>query len=337
MKRVGRELGIRYVLEGSVRKSGNRVRITCQLIDVGTGAHLWADRFDGPLEDIFDLQDKVASSVAGVIEPALQEAETRSFDRSPDDRPHRLRSLPARSCNGLVVGAANPGSVSSAGAGDCARSALWARSRLGRDVLLPALRRWVGHRPRGGQPKGHRFRAASLKNRRRRSGRHCQCCPGPVLFRRGHRRNDCVGRPCPCAEPELCTRLARRRHSSGFLRAIPTSRSSMPRPRCGSVRARVGTSLSLIGQAHFLARRFDEAVPKLLLAIQEDPASRRRIAISPPAMPIWGASPRRAPLSPGYGTSTARYGRLLPGSAVPSSASYTCQACGWRPAQTVTS
>jgi adenylate cyclase len=76
VRRVGRELGVRYVLEGSVRKSGNRVRITGQLIDAISGAHLWADRFDGALEDIFELQDKVASSVAGVIEPTLQAAET---------------------------------------------------------------------------------------------------------------------------------------------------------------------------------------------------------------------------------------------------------------------
>src|SRR6202023_653225 len=76
VKRVGREFGVRYVLEGSVRKGGNRVRITAQLIDAETGAHLWADRFDGSLEDVFDLQDKVASSVAGVTEPALQTAET---------------------------------------------------------------------------------------------------------------------------------------------------------------------------------------------------------------------------------------------------------------------
>jgi adenylate cyclase len=68
VKRVGRELGVRYVLEGSVRKAGNRVRITGQLIDAVTGAHLWADRFDGLLEDVFDLQDKVASSVAGAGE-----------------------------------------------------------------------------------------------------------------------------------------------------------------------------------------------------------------------------------------------------------------------------
>src|SRR5262249_50477851 len=86
VKQVGRELGVRYVLEGSVRKAGNRVRITGQLIDAASGAHLWADRFDGSLEDVFDLQDKVASSVAGVIEPALQAAETaRSAGRPTDD------------------------------------------------------------------------------------------------------------------------------------------------------------------------------------------------------------------------------------------------------------
>jgi TolB-like protein/DNA-binding winged helix-turn-helix (wHTH) protein len=86
VKRVGRELGVRYVLEGSVRKAGNRVRIAGQLIDAETGAHLWADRFDGSLDDVFDLQDKVASSVAGVIEPALQAAETaRSASRRTSD------------------------------------------------------------------------------------------------------------------------------------------------------------------------------------------------------------------------------------------------------------
>jgi adenylate cyclase len=74
VKQVGRELGVRYVLEGSVRKAGARVRITAQLIDALSGSHLWADRFDGSLEDVFGLQDQVAVSVAGVIEPALQMA-----------------------------------------------------------------------------------------------------------------------------------------------------------------------------------------------------------------------------------------------------------------------
>jgi TolB-like protein/class 3 adenylate cyclase len=86
VKRVGRELGVRYVLEGSVRNTADRVRITAQLIDAVSGAHLWADRFDGSLEAVFDLQDRVASSVAGVIEPALQAAETaRSRTRPTTD------------------------------------------------------------------------------------------------------------------------------------------------------------------------------------------------------------------------------------------------------------
>jgi TolB-like protein/class 3 adenylate cyclase/tetratricopeptide (TPR) repeat protein len=75
IKQVGRELGVRYVLEGSVRKAGNKVRITGQLIDASTGTHLWADRFDGALEDIFDLQDEVTTSVIGAISPKLEQAE----------------------------------------------------------------------------------------------------------------------------------------------------------------------------------------------------------------------------------------------------------------------
>jgi len=83
VKQVGREVGVRYVLEGSVRKAGQRVRITAQLIDALTGTHLWADRFDGSLEDVFELHDKVAISVAGVIEPTLQAAEIRRSSARP--------------------------------------------------------------------------------------------------------------------------------------------------------------------------------------------------------------------------------------------------------------
>ena len=83
VKQVGRDLGVRYVLEGSVRKAANRVRITAQLIDAGSGAHLWADKFDGTLEDIFDLHDQVASEVAGAVEPNLREAEIDRSLRKP--------------------------------------------------------------------------------------------------------------------------------------------------------------------------------------------------------------------------------------------------------------
>jgi adenylate cyclase len=83
VKQVGRDLGVRYVLEGSVRKAGRRVRITAQLIDALSGTHLWADRFDGSLEDVFELQDAVAVSVSGVVEPTLQAAETRRSAERP--------------------------------------------------------------------------------------------------------------------------------------------------------------------------------------------------------------------------------------------------------------
>ena len=73
IQQVSRELGVRYLLEGSVRKAGNRVRITGQLIDAATRAHLWADKFDGALEDIFALQDGVTESVIGALAPTLAE------------------------------------------------------------------------------------------------------------------------------------------------------------------------------------------------------------------------------------------------------------------------
>lgn len=86
VKRVARELGVRYVLEGSVRKGGNRVRITAQLIDASTGSHLWADRYDGDLTDIFALQDEITKKVVAAIEPRLLEAEgVRSQGRSSED------------------------------------------------------------------------------------------------------------------------------------------------------------------------------------------------------------------------------------------------------------
>ena len=97
VKRIGRELGVRYVLEGSVRKAGNRVRITGQLIDTATGAHLWADRFDGGLEEVFDLQDQVATRVVGAIAPKLEQAEIERAKRKPtgslDAYDHYLRGM----------------------------------------------------------------------------------------------------------------------------------------------------------------------------------------------------------------------------------------------------
>jgi TolB-like protein len=86
VRQVGRELGVRYVLEGGVRKAGNRLRITAQLLEAETGAHLWADRFDGPLEDVFDLQDQITDRVVGIAEPSVRRSEIeRSRRKHPDN------------------------------------------------------------------------------------------------------------------------------------------------------------------------------------------------------------------------------------------------------------
>jgi TolB-like protein/tetratricopeptide (TPR) repeat protein len=85
VKQVGRELGVRYVLEGSVRKAGDRVRVTGQLIDAATGAHVWAERYDRKFDDIFALQDEIALSVVGAIEPSLRRAEIERVKRKRPD------------------------------------------------------------------------------------------------------------------------------------------------------------------------------------------------------------------------------------------------------------
>jgi TolB-like protein/class 3 adenylate cyclase len=87
VRQVGRELGVRYVLEGGVRKSGARLRVTAQLVEAETGAHLWADKFDGALEDVFDLQDQITDRVVGIVEPNVQKSEV---ERSRRKRPESL-------------------------------------------------------------------------------------------------------------------------------------------------------------------------------------------------------------------------------------------------------
>jgi adenylate cyclase len=87
VRQVARELGVRYVLEGSVRRAGNRLRITAQLVDGVSGAHLWADRFDGAIEDVFDVQDRITESVATIVEPQIRQAE---IERSRRERPDSI-------------------------------------------------------------------------------------------------------------------------------------------------------------------------------------------------------------------------------------------------------
>jgi adenylate cyclase len=268
VKRVGRELGVRYVLEGSVRKAGNRVRITGQLIDATNGAHLWADRFD----DVFDLQDKVASSVAGVIEPALQAAETaRSTARSTSDLtaydlylrayaitlssdkqvPEALRLTEQAIARDPRYGPAL------ACAANCCMRLLFA----GRSEDREADRR-----------KGTDFARRALE----------VAGDDPVILVNAANAlayfGEDIGAMMALVDRALALNpnYARGWSFSGSLRmwagqpdiAIEHFETALRL----SPRARIGNTLFNIGAAHFYARRFDQAVPKLLLAIQEDPS-----------------------------------------------------------------
>src|SRR5438067_1876808 len=271
VKRVGRELGVRYVLEGSVRKGGNRVRITAQLIDAATGTHLWADRFDGSLEDVFELQDKVASSVAGVIEPALQAAETaRSANRPTTDlsaydlylrgyarvlssarqSPEALRLMEQAIVRDLHYGPA----------------LAWAANCCVR-VLADG---------RSEDPAADRLKGADFARRALEVNGDDPGILANAAFALAYFGED-IGAMMALVDRALALNpsFARGWYISGNLRL----RGGQPEIAIEHVnaalrlspRARVGPSLHIIGAAHFLSRRFDEAVPKLLLAIHEDP------------------------------------------------------------------
>jgi adenylate cyclase len=272
VKQVGHELGVRYVLEGSVRKAGGRVRITGQLIDAIAGAHLWADRFDGTLEDVFELQDKVASSVAGVIEPALQAAEiARSAGRPTDDLTAYDLYL-----RGYAM--------------------VWSSARHNREAL-GLMEQAIARDPRYGPALAWAaFCCLRLLAAGRSEDRHAHRRKGIDFARRalevagddpGILANaaqalayfgEDIGAMITLVDRALALNpnYARGWHISGAVRlfagqpdiAIEHLEAALRL----SPRARVGYSLNLIGHAHLLSRRFDEAVPKLLLAIQEDPS-----------------------------------------------------------------
>jgi adenylate cyclase len=273
VKQVGRELGVRYVLEGSVRKAGNRVRITGQLIDAATGTHLWADRFDGLLEDVFELQDKVSSSVAGVIEPALQAAETaRSAGRPTDDltaydlylrASEMVRSSTKRIPEALrlleqaIERDPRYGPALSWAAGCCYRLLFDSQSQ---DPTVDRL-------------KGIDFARRALEVAGDDPGILAHAALALAYF------GEDIGAMMALVDRGLALNpnYAGGWQISGILRlwagqpdiAIEHAEASLRL----SPHVRVGySSLLLIGAAHFFARRFDQAVPKLLLAIQEDPS-----------------------------------------------------------------
>jgi len=269
VKQVGRELGVRYVLEGSVRKAGQRVRITGQLIEATSGAHLWADRFDGSLEDIFDLQDKVASSVAGVIEPALQAAETaRSAGRPTKDLTAYdlyLRALAA------YFPITKEGLVEALG---LLERAIAIDPRYGPALSLAAMchRRlaidgWAG---------GNRCKAIDLARQALQVAQNDTGIFANVAFVLAYFGED-LGAMIGLVDYALALNpnFARGWYVSGVLRlwagqpdlAIEHVETSLRL----SPRERTGTPLTEIGAAYFFKRRFDEAMAKLLLSIQYNP------------------------------------------------------------------
>ncbi|WP_409188868.1 hypothetical protein [Bradyrhizobium sp. RDM4] len=155
IKQVGRELGVRYVLEGSVRKAGNKVRITGQLIDASNGAHLWADRFDGALEDVFELQDEVTTSVIGAIAPKLEQAEIERARRKPTDKLAAYDYYLHGMAN-IYQGDERRQSRRPAELPTCHgdRSQPRNRSRHERILLCVAQGEWLGHRNQAGNRRG---------------------------------------------------------------------------------------------------------------------------------------------------------------------------------------
>jgi tetratricopeptide (TPR) repeat protein len=272
VKQVGRELGVRYVLEGSVRKGGNRVRITAQLIDALTGAHLWADRFDGSLEDIFALQDRGAISVAGVIEPALQAAETaRSANRPTNDLTAYdlyLRAYPTLWSSARQI----PQALR------LLEQAIARDPRYGPALAVAALCCFrLLYDGRSEDPEADRRKGADYARRALEAADDDPGVLANAAYALAYFGED-IGAMMALADRAVALNpnSARSWALSAYLRIwagqLEIALEHHEVSDRLSPRARVGTSATLIGGVHFLARRFDEALPKLLLAIQEDPS-----------------------------------------------------------------
>jgi len=272
VKQVGRELGVRYVLEGSVRKAGRRVRITGQLIDAASGTHLWADRFDGSLEDVFDLQDKVASSVAGVIEPALQAAETaRSAGRPTADLTAYDLYLRAYT---MVLSSAR----------QIPEALHLIEQAIARDPRYGPALAWAAYccyrlllDGRSEDRAADRLKGGAFARRALEVAGDDPSILAHAAQALAYFGED-IGAMMALVDRALALNpnYARGWLVSGILRywagQPDTAIEHLETALRLSPRARVGTLLEVIGAAHFLCRRFDEAVPKLLLAIQEDPS-----------------------------------------------------------------
>jgi TolB-like protein/DNA-binding SARP family transcriptional activator len=271
VRQIGRELGVRYVLEGSVRKAGARVRITAQLIDAANGTHLWADRFDGSLEDVFELQDQVALSVAGVIEPALQAAETAlSVARSTIDLTAHDVYLRA-----YAMLFASPKQV--AQALELLEQAITREPHYGPALACAAIccvrLVWDGLSvdPESDTRKGTDYARLAVQVAGDDPATLAQAAPALAQF------GEDIGAMIALVDRalELNPSFARGWQISSQLRLfageIDVAIEHAEAASRLSPRGRVGGLFNVIGSAHFFGRRFDEAVPNLLLAIQERP------------------------------------------------------------------
>jgi len=269
VKQVGRELGVCYVLEGSVRKTQNRVRISAQLIDALSGAHLWADRFEGSLEDVFQLQDNVALSVAGVIEPALQAAETARPTTDLTAYDLYLRAYATHLSAGPQSG----------GALRLLEQAIERDPNYGPALALAAVCRGrLYMHATSEDPEEDKRKAAVFARRALQVAGDDPRVLADAAFALALLGED-LGAMMALVDRALALNpsFARGWYISGSLRllagqldiAIEHAENSLRL----SPRERVGWARYIIGAAHFFSRRFEEAVQKFLLAMQEDPSA----------------------------------------------------------------
>jgi len=331
VKQVGRELGVRYVLEGSVRKAGTQVRITGQLIDALTGTHLWASRFDGSLEDIFELQDKVAVSVAGVIEPALQAAEMRRSAARP------TTGLSAYDLYLRALAVFFPITK---------ERVLEALGFLGQAIAIdrhyrPALSwtalcyRQIVINDWADEPETTRRKASDLARQALQATENDPGVLAEAAVVLAHFGED-IGTMIGLVDRALALNpsFARGWNLSGLLRTwagqhdlaiqhVETALRLSPRER-------VGLPLMQIGIAYFFKHRFDEAAAKLLLSIQDHPGFSPSYRFLDASMLIWSGSTQRARSSPGCAPSPLWCCQAICRGAIPRTARSSCRACVWR-------
>jgi adenylate cyclase len=270
VRRVGRELGVRYVLEGSVRKAGGRVRIIVQLIDAENGAHLWASRFEDALEDVFALQDEVAASVAGVIEPTLHAAETaRSAARPTTDLSAYdayLRAISIFTSGQQIQGALELMEQAIARDPRYAPALAWA-------ALCCVRLIWDGSSK---EPQAHARKGAEYARRALQLAGDDPTVLAHAALALTQLGED-IGAMTALVDRALALNPSFARGwyiSSNLLlfagdtdRAVEHARAALRLSPLG----RIGGVYTVLGGAYFFRRQFQDALPQLLLAVQDEP------------------------------------------------------------------